>query len=68
MCAMSPLNPMAMNHFGTLPGVHGFMPRPLRSHDPDFTSGLRTSAISDLKLKTHFNFPGAHDLLTSVHL
>jgi len=39
-----------------------------RSHGPYFTSGLHTSAILVLKLKTHFNFPGACDLLPSVHL
>jgi hypothetical protein len=71
MCAMSSLNPMTMNHLGTLLEVHEFTPHHLYISQPGFyfrSSGLRTSAISNIKLETQLNFSKAHNLLTSVHL
>jgi hypothetical protein len=42
MCATSPLNPMAMNHFGTLPEFTDSCHVSLRSHGLDLTSSLRS--------------------------
>jgi len=54
------LNPMAVNIFGTLPGVHRFTPHiPYISWSRSYlgTSGLRTPAISILKLKNPLQLP-----------
>jgi hypothetical protein len=58
----------SLRDFTQSPQIHATSPLDLSAQIHFGSSGLRDSAISVLKLKPHYNFPGARDLLTSVHL
>jgi hypothetical protein len=50
------------------PRIHATSPLDLSAQIYFGSSCHRDSTVSVLKLKPHYNFPGVHDLLTSVHL